>query len=455
MQCRRAVRGVCWPGRLVATYAAVAALAAGATQDVDGGVSFGPGGCVSAARSAAGTCVLRTNCSGRDLSGFDFAFTCVGANPGVTKHSLGVGSFDEVDELDSEVKCEQCLPPVGVSSIPSASNSPKVLLAGAVKAPRGALETAAPEAAAGAAAGRLRGRRPRQRATRQAAFAPVSALQVPEHSQAASEAKAVQHYGPGMCVSTWRDTKTGRCQLQTSCFMGEDIGNYVFGFLCMDSAGELTRHLFGRGTFALNETFDTQTSCERCLAADDKVFNSGVVVDALQREVEALRKQVLNLSLAINNLNEHSSGAASRQKGTVVPAPWVPKGAPVPPFKVVHHREYGPAPAPVPAPVSAPGPVPQHGSWAAHSAGLPGKAPHGSSANHHLLHLPSGGLRTRRQTTEEEQEEDGGEDEGRRASVPDANEEEAEDEPQEESPGEGDDQGDGEGNGDGEAGEAA
>merc|ERR1712216_1045088 len=85
-------------GGSTAAYAAAAA-------------AFGPGDCVSIARSAEGSCVLRTDCAGRDISHFNFSFDCLTLPHTSTTHALGVGSFDEQEEFDTDFKCDQCLPP--------------------------------------------------------------------------------------------------------------------------------------------------------------------------------------------------------------------------------------------------------------------------------------------------------------------------------------------------------
>eukprot|EP00929_Paragymnodinium_shiwhaense_P076472 TRINITY_DN3932_c0_g1_i3.p1 TRINITY_DN3932_c0_g1~~TRINITY_DN3932_c0_g1_i3.p1 ORF type:complete len:694 (-),score=241.14 TRINITY_DN3932_c0_g1_i3:95-2176(-) len=74
-------------------------------------VHTGPQNCVAFSRSSAGTCVIETNCQGRDISQVEFAFDCEATDGDIVRHSFGKGGFD-VDELfDTEVPCARCLVP--------------------------------------------------------------------------------------------------------------------------------------------------------------------------------------------------------------------------------------------------------------------------------------------------------------------------------------------------------
>merc|ERR1719217_745536 len=72
-------------------------------------VTFGPDDCVSLSRSAGGTCVLATNCEGKDTSAVEFSFLCADATGMEVKHTFGTGGFLDKETYDTEVECERCL----------------------------------------------------------------------------------------------------------------------------------------------------------------------------------------------------------------------------------------------------------------------------------------------------------------------------------------------------------
>merc|ERR1719199_1574197 len=98
----------------------VLAQCAGALTSV--GVSFGPHNCVRVSRSAAGSCVITTDCEGVDISQTEFAFDCHGQSMSgdVVRHSFGVGGFEASEEFDTEVKCGRC-----ANAVQSNSQVPK------------------------------------------------------------------------------------------------------------------------------------------------------------------------------------------------------------------------------------------------------------------------------------------------------------------------------------------
>merc|ERR1719235_2223553 len=75
----------------------------------------------------------------------------------------------------------------------------------------------------------------------------------------------VTKFGPGDCVSTWRDEKTGTCIVQTACG-GQNTEDHMFGLICKkgEGPGSLVRHTFGKDSFAEKETFDTLITCDEC-----------------------------------------------------------------------------------------------------------------------------------------------------------------------------------------------
>merc|ERR1719326_2041546 len=78
-------------------------------------VRLGPEGCVTVDRSRSGTCVLATRCQGVDTSRFEFAFNCRGAKGDLSRHSFGVGGFDEEEEFDTGVACRSCERPADLA----------------------------------------------------------------------------------------------------------------------------------------------------------------------------------------------------------------------------------------------------------------------------------------------------------------------------------------------------
>lgn len=55
----------------------------------------------------------------------------------------------------------------------------------------------------------------------------------------------------------------------------KDIDKYNFKFICVDESGEHVRHVFGKGSFDPEETFDTLVTCSGCTAdADDLMVSA-------------------------------------------------------------------------------------------------------------------------------------------------------------------------------------
>lgn len=62
--------------------------------------------------------------------------------------------------------------------------------------------------------------------------------------------------------------------IKTEC-AEKDIDNYNFKFICVDESGEHVRHVFGKGSFDPEETFDTLVTCTSCTAdADDLMVSA-------------------------------------------------------------------------------------------------------------------------------------------------------------------------------------
>merc|ERR1711904_352487 len=82
------------------------------------GVPWGPQNCAEIFRSAeTGTCVIKTNCNGIDISMFEFVFDCE-TSQDIQRHTFGRGGFDDVDDFDTNVKCVKCIPPGSTDSSP-------------------------------------------------------------------------------------------------------------------------------------------------------------------------------------------------------------------------------------------------------------------------------------------------------------------------------------------------
>jgi len=77
---------------------------------------------------------LHTACAGQDLSNFDFSFDCVVNTSSTQTHSMGVGSFDTDEEYDTDLKCQQCLPPGSKKAAAAPVVMKKVVAAAAVPA---------------------------------------------------------------------------------------------------------------------------------------------------------------------------------------------------------------------------------------------------------------------------------------------------------------------------------
>jgi hypothetical protein len=73
--------------------------------------TYGPAGCVSLGRSPIGSCTIATNCEGKDISKFEFAFDCESKTGSIVRHSFGTGGFEDNEDFDTEVLCKTCYVP--------------------------------------------------------------------------------------------------------------------------------------------------------------------------------------------------------------------------------------------------------------------------------------------------------------------------------------------------------
>jgi len=374
-------------------------------------LGYGPKNCVSVERSATGSCVVHTNCHGLDLSQYDFKFDCVEGPTARQTHSLGVGSFDETEDFDTDVQCQQCLPPPQVDhsltgkpskqgtakkvDVKVASGTTQKVLHSGVKPPHRVATLLSHSAGRSVALSKPpihpakkkrkaeRMRRPSQKkvtsvlqlrsvaspspstgsypfagpapappATGPATGHPAAQPSVPPPPEQATPQSATQAvtatttsapwpdgpaevYGPGMCISTWRNRSTGTCVLQTECAPHTDMANYDFGFLCTREDGNITRHLYGSEFFELHATFVSDIQCARCRALEDKPMDSISSVTSLVSQVSELRKEMVNISTAIIKLKQRAIQKA-HSAGSPAPAP--PAEGPPPPGVMVQAR---------------------------------------------------------------------------------------------------------------------
>jgi len=138
----------------------------------------------------------------------------------------------------------------------------------------------------------------------------------------------VSRYGPKNCVSTWRNT-LGHCVVQTAC-QDVDISSYEMGLVCIDAKGTKTRHVFGRGSFDVTETFDTLAECSQCIGLDDQRVVAFRVqrrrwrqsaeaseVATLSEEVKTLTKGMTSMLSAVLKLRQQ---VQERKKTTPPPS---------------------------------------------------------------------------------------------------------------------------------------
>lgn len=250
------------------------------------GVPWGPQKCAELLHSDAGTCVIRTQCEGVDLSKFEFAFDCVSSGE-IQRHSFGIGGFDDDDDFDTNVKCTTCLPPdadseekttkphhthheIGVENVIPASAVHKNHIHQEVAVSK------IPSAASFHATVPKSPHTHHEVVVVGVKLASAGQDEEKEEAEKKEEGKKEEHpappanptkYGPGDCISTWRNDTSGTCIMQTSC-SGQKTVDHMFGLICKTGKGNgtLVRHVFGRDSFEATETFDTLISCDECLS---------------------------------------------------------------------------------------------------------------------------------------------------------------------------------------------
>merc|ERR1712118_142919 len=109
-------------------------------------------------------------------------------------------------------------------------------------------------------------------------------------------------YGPNSCIWTWKaKSDTGHCIMKTAC-EGQDISKYMFGLMCDSQKEGMVRHLFGEGSFAAEESFDTLIPCDKCLAMDAPPDTD------LSEEVKSLKQEVKDIKEGVKELDDKVSG---------------------------------------------------------------------------------------------------------------------------------------------------
>lgn len=194
-----------------------------------------------------------------------------------------------MEEYDSEVHCDECSPP------------------GQIVAKKKAAAPAAKASAPGqhavqfhAANGRASEGLARHEARAKAA---TKAQDKAEGWYTPPPSEEVAKYGPENCVKTYK-TEERHCVVQTEC-KGIDITDVDFGVVCVDNIGKPVRHLFGKGSFDPEETFDTLILCDQCLGLTDVpadiMMNNEVL--GLSKEVKDLGGIMKNITASISTLN--------------------------------------------------------------------------------------------------------------------------------------------------------
>lgn len=263
-------------GRWQVSFAMKMALGAlaplvGAAQASD--VNFGPQNCVSLSKTQQGTCMIQTNCDNIDTSQYDFSFVCLtraGDQETQVKHEFGKGGFDADEDYDTEVACDECLA------------EPRVV--------------GTPDAIADAHA---------QLQQYSAAAAPAAQSPPPQ---------AAAFYGPEGCIAAYRSSQ-GTCVVQTRCTSQAANGllkEYNYGLTCVDSAGESTRHLFGKNSFDAEETFDTLVECQLCLGFDGAAPGNATST-GLAGDVASLQEAVKGLQADVKEIKE-SLGIGAKEE---------------------------------------------------------------------------------------------------------------------------------------------
>lgn len=317
------------------------------------GARFGPSGCVSLTRSSAGTCVLSTDCEGRDMSKTEFVFDCVGKS--VVRHSFGIGGFDTQEEFDTDLKCDKCnvptkgdaivpikpvvkkvAPPPPKASPPKAAAQPKHTSAKSDVKPM-KLNAKVKQGSIAPKHRDSKGNLTMPAAKPKTSFKVWGASSAEEKTQKTRlrSSPEVVRYGPNGCVSVYKSEAT-HCIMSTNC-RNSNMSDYEYGLVCVDKVGAPVKHLFGKDSFDPEESFDTLIRCNECLGLED--VPDGVVlageVATLAKDISGLKDALTNISSNVQLLNNE----VFKRAAAPAPAPALPTIPPAPPVpKALLHR---------------------------------------------------------------------------------------------------------------------
>jgi len=275
-----------------------------------------------------------------DIDDFEFAFDCQSSDE-IQRHSFGRGGFDDEEEFDTNVSCAKCLPPgydeeqarkaqhthreIAVKNLSSHAahknhihHEVKTLSSSA--AVHGS-HTHHQKAVKNHSHPKAVAKRHNHHEVAVSGVKLSSVGQAERKAEASKKAETkrksnedpstppanVTKFGPGNCVATWRDEKTGHCIMQTDC-AGQNTVNYNFQLICKEEVNtsevhavnethaSLVRHSFGDNSFEAKETFDTLIECDECLSPDT------VPMDA--NEEKTLPELVKELKVAVGDVKE-------------------------------------------------------------------------------------------------------------------------------------------------------
>mmetsp|Transcript_73926 Transcript_73926/g.142960 ORF Transcript_73926/g.142960 Transcript_73926/m.142960 type:complete len:345 (+) Transcript_73926:82-1116(+) len=88
----------------------------------------------------------------------------------------------------------------------------------------------------------------------------------PAGAPAVDNSFEITRFGPAGCVSTWKN-QASHCVIRTEC-KNQSLMEYNIRLICIDKGNERVRHVFGKGSFDLEETFDTLVVCDQCTAEE-------------------------------------------------------------------------------------------------------------------------------------------------------------------------------------------
>jgi len=138
--------------------------------------------------------------------------------------------------------------------------------------------------------------------TEPAPASPASASNEPPLFGAAVKGSAEQAtFGPGLCITTWKNASTGTCMLKTDCKMASGYETYDIGFMCeQNSATE--EHRYGQGSFNVKETFNTAVKCDKCLPLEDHAMNTLPSVEKVSTQIDAMKDNLAAVTKSVEDL---------------------------------------------------------------------------------------------------------------------------------------------------------